>query len=101
MSRGLQKVQYASVAAAARTSVASAAADTALLAASPGRSAVAIFNDSTAILYVGYGSTAVSTTDFSAKVAVGGYLDVPAQFAAGAIRGYWASANGYARVTAG
>lgn len=86
---------------AARTSVAAAVADTALLAADPTRLAATVYNDSTALLYVGYGATAVSTTNYSVQVPAGGYLEVPREFVACVIRGYWAAANGYARITVG
>jgi hypothetical protein len=84
-----------------RTSVSALVADTAILAADPTRKGATIFNDSTATLYLGYGSTAVSTTNYSVQVAPGSYLEVPAQFVQCAIRGYWAAANGAARVTVG
>lgn len=94
-------VQAASVATATRTSVAGAAADTALLAANPARIGATIYNESTAILYLGYGATAVSLTNYSVQVPASGYLEIPPQFVACAIRGYWAAANGSARITVG
>jgi hypothetical protein len=86
---------------AARTSVVARVADTPILAVLNSRRAVTIYNESTAVLYVGYGTTAVSTTNYSVQVPPGGYLEVPSQFAQCAIRGYWAAANGAARVTVG
>ena len=86
---------------ATRTSVTSAQSDTSLLDADGERVAAMIFNNSSAILYVGFGTTAVSPTDHSVQIAAGGYLTVPAAFVGCAIRGYWAAANGSARITVG
>jgi len=90
-----------SAATATRTSVSALVADTAILAASATRLGATIYNESTAICYVGYGTTAVSTTNYSVQVPASGYLEVPAAFVQCAIRGYWAAANGAARVTVG
>jgi hypothetical protein len=90
-----------SAAVATRTSVAAAVADTALLAADPTRLGATVYNDSTSLLYVGYGATAVSTTNYSVQVPPYWYLEIPSELAACAIRGYWAAANGSARVTVG
>ena len=84
-----------------RSSVASAVADTALLAEDETRVAATIYNESAAFLYVGYGPAAVSPTSYSVQVPPMGYLEVPAQFTQLAIRGYWAAANGFARITEG
>lgn len=86
---------------ATRSSVNADVADTALLAADAARLGATIYNESTATCYVGYGTTAASLTSYSVQVPAGGYLEVPAQFVRCAIRGYWAAANGAARVTAG
>jgi hypothetical protein len=85
----------------ARTSVSALVADTPILAADSTRIGATIFNESTAVCYVGYGTTAVSLTSYSVQVPAGGYLEVPSQFVQCAIRGYWAAANGAARVTVG
>jgi hypothetical protein len=84
-----------------RTSVSALVADTPILAADPTRIGATIYNDSTAVCYVGYGTTAMSLTNYSVQVPAGGYLEVPPQFVQCAIRGYWAAANGSARVTVG
>jgi hypothetical protein len=81
-----------------RSSVAGAAADTLVLASNAARLGATVYNDSTAILYLGLGTTAVSTTDYSAQLVAGAYYEVPFDFT-GQIRGYWASATGNARVT--
>ena len=81
------------------TSVASAASDTSILAQNLNRDGVTIYNDSTATLYLLLSGTgAASTTNFTVKMAPGGYYEVPYGYT-GALRGYWSAANGYARVT--
>lgn len=80
------------------TSVTAAAADTLLLAANANRRGAAVTNDSTAVLYLSLGTTAASATAFTAKLAAGAYYEVPAGYS-GALRGFWAAANGAARVT--
>jgi hypothetical protein len=84
-----------------RTSVVAAVADTELLRASRTRIAATIFNESTAVLYVGLGWVPVSPIDYSVQVPAGGSYQVPREFVGCAIRGYWAAANGAARVTVG
>jgi hypothetical protein len=83
---------------AARTSVASASSDTLLLAANADRLGAYIFNASTAILYVGLGTTAVTSSNCTWAIAAGGAWVVPDNFT-GQIRGCWASVNGAAKVT--
>lgn len=80
-----------------RSSVAAAVADTLILAANALRKGVRVYNDSTALLYLGLGATAVSTTNYTAQVPAGGYYWED-NFA-GQVRGYWATATGSARVT--
>lgn len=79
-------------------SVASAASDTLILAANANRRGAAVFNDSTAVLSLSLGTTAASSTVFTVKIASQGYYEIPFGYA-GQIRGIWASANGFARVT--
>lgn len=57
-----------------------------------------VFNDSTAILYIGYGA-AVTTTDFTYKIDPSGTWEAPAPVFDGLITGIWASATGSARCT--
>ena len=86
-----------------RTDVAAAVADTAILAANADRlPGSRVTNDSTAILYLVLGSGAASATNFT--VAIDGKTTVPGSFElptgyTGAVRGYWASATGNARIT--
>jgi hypothetical protein len=81
-----------------RSSVAGAASDTLILASNASRLGATIYNDSTAILYLGLGTTAASTTNYTLQIAANGYYETPADFT-GQIRGIWASATGNARVT--
>jgi len=71
-----------------------------ILASNSNRLGATIFNDSTADLYLLLGSGAnASTTNFSVKVAAGGYYEVPFNYT-GAIDGVWGAAgSGNARVT--
>jgi hypothetical protein len=80
------------------SNVASAAADTLLLAANPNRAAATIWNDSTATLFVNLGTTVSSATNYTAQVLTQAGYTVPATWT-GMVRGIWASANGFARVT--
>jgi len=85
------------------TNVASAAADTPLLAANTSRKANStIVNDSTAILYIKLALNGSSTTSYYVAVAgattAPGIFQIPDNYT-GAISGTWASANGFARVT--
>jgi hypothetical protein len=80
-----------------RSSVAASATDVLLLASNTARISAVIYYDSTAILYVGIGTTAVTSSNFSFKLDAGGvYEDYDFT---GQIRGMWASATGNARVT--
>lgn len=81
-----------------RSSVASATANTVLLAANTNRQSAAVYNDSTAILYLALGAANASTSDYTVQVQAGGYYEVPVKYT-GDIKGIWAAANGFARVT--
>lgn len=86
-----------------KSNVTSAAADTIILAANANRRGGTIYNDSTAALYLSLGTTAASTTSFTVVLAgngsgIGGFYELPSGFT-GQVRGIWASANGFARVT--
>lgn len=81
-----------------RSTVASAVADTLLLAANANAKGRTIYNDSTAVLYVALGSAAASAASYTTQVAAGGYYEVLSGYT-GEIRGIWAAANGNARVT--
>lgn len=93
------KRSLAVAATAAVTSVNDQATSTTLLAANTSRKGAVIFNDSTSILYLKFGTTA-SATDFTMKLGPGesGYLTQPVY--TGRIDGIWsADASGAARVT--
>ena len=78
--------------------VASSASSVTLFAAASDTSARTIWNDSTAVLYVKFGTTA-STSSFTVQLAAGAYYEFPQPLFAGRVDGIWASANGFARVT--
>jgi hypothetical protein len=80
-------------------SVASSATVVTLKEANGNREGLMIFNDSTQILYVKYGTGATSS-DFSYKLTAGQYHEMQAGcLYSGKITGIWASANGAALVT--
>ncbi len=77
-------------------SVAASITSVTLLSASGTRKGFRVYNDSVFALYLKYGTTA-TTTDFTAKVAGGGYLEEDAY--GGRVDGVWDFAGGSARVT--
>ncbi len=83
-----------------RTQVSDSASDGVILAANANRRGATIFNDSSAILFLGLGTTAVTSTNYTAKLVSGAYYEVPYNFT-GQIRGLWATDpnDGAARVT--
>lgn len=81
-----------------RSNVVSSASSVTVLAANTARRGATITNDSTAVLYLGFGSGAASTTSYTVQIPAGGYYEVP--FGVNEqLTGIWASANGSARVT--
>ena len=84
------------------SNVASAAADTSLLASNSNRKAAIIFNESTSVLYLLIASGTASNTVYSVQIPTNsGYsLDYgQGGVYTGAIRGFWQTANGFARIT--
>lgn len=78
--------------------VSSSATSVTLFSASDVAQTRAVFNDSTAVLYVKYGTTA-STTSYTVQIPAGGYFEFPLPTYSGRVDGIWASANGSARCT--
>jgi hypothetical protein len=90
---------YDSAATATLSNVASSATNVTLLASNTSRKAAYIYNDSTEILYVKFGTTA-SSSSYTVQLGVGEYYELPAYpIYTGIIDGIWASANGSARIT--
>jgi len=87
------------VATATLSNVSSSASSVTVLASSTSRSGVIIYNDSTAVLYLKYGTTA-SATSFTYRIGPGDTWEMPSPIFTGTLDGIWASANGNARVTA-
>jgi hypothetical protein len=79
--------------------VASSGSSVTLFAAGSNANGRAIFNDSTAVLYLKFGTTA-SATSYTVQLAAGAYYEFPQPVFAGRVDGIWASANGFARTTA-
>ncbi len=80
------------------SNVSGSASSVTLLSANSSRMGAMIYNDSTAILYVKFGTTA-STTSFTVKLYPDAYFNLPDPMYTGRIDGIWASAAGAARVT--
>jgi hypothetical protein len=79
-------------------SVSSSASSTTVLSANTAAVGRAVFNDSSAVLYLKYGTTA-STSSYTVQIAAGGYFEFPQPLYRGRVDGIWASANGAARTT--
>lgn len=93
-----QVTQAAPATAGTLSNVASSATSVQLLAANPDRKGVAIFNDSTQVLKIKYG-TAASATSFTYEIPAAGTWNMPFPIYTGIIHGIWAAANGNARIT--
>jgi len=81
------------------TNPTSSATSVLVLAANALRKTVIIVNDSTQILHLVLGATVASTTNFSIRLLAGGFTTFTGADYSGEVRGIWASANGFARVT--
>jgi hypothetical protein len=84
--------------------VASSATSVTILAANSSRKTVIIANDSTAILYLKFNAGAASTSSYTVALAplssgIPATITLNGEDYSGEIRGIWASANGFARVT--
>ena len=83
---------------ATEANVVSSATNVTLFAANNQANGRTIYNDSTAVLYVKFGTTA-STTSYTVQIASQGYYEFPQPVYGGQVDGIWASANGNARTT--
>lgn len=84
---------------AAVSSVASSATSVTLAASNVARKCLAVFNDSTQILYLSFAAVA-STSAHTVQILAGGYWEMPGTaIYTGIVSGIWASANGSARIT--
>lgn len=72
------------------SSVNDTATSTTLLAANGSRLGGTIFNDSSALLYVLWGSGTASSTNYSVRVYSNGYVEIPSNYT-GIVVGVWAS----------
>lgn len=89
--------KVASASAANITNVAASTSSTLLLAANVNRMGATIFNASTAILYLKFG-TGASINSYTTRMSANSYYEVPFNYS-GVLNGAWASTNGYAYVT--
>lgn len=78
--------------------VASSASSVTLFSASATVKGRVVWNDSTAVLYLKFGTTA-SSTSYTVQLAAGAYFEFPQPLYAGRVDGIWAAANGNARTT--
>jgi len=84
---------------ATRSSVAASATNVTILASNTNRLGATIWNDSTTeTLYLALGTTAASSSNFTAQLFPTGYYEVPYGYT-GQINGIWTSAVGNARIT--
>ncbi len=79
------------------TAVGSSTSSVTLLSSNTSRKGAAIYNDSTSIVYVKFGTTA-SSTSFTVILTSNSYYEVPFNYT-GRIDGIWVSVNGNARMT--
>lgn len=79
--------------------VTSSNADSTLLASNSARKGAIIYNDSTSVLYILLATGTSSTTSYSVQIASQGSLSIRVGEYTGVIKGTWATANGFARVT--
>lgn len=77
--------------------VTSSATAVTLLAANGSRNQATIYNESTQVLYVKFG-TGASATDYTLPIAGGGYYEFPVRYL-GVVTGIWVSADGFAQMT--
>ena len=84
--------------AATHANVASSASSVTLFAANTEARARYVFNDSSSVLYIKFGTTA-SVTSYAVQVAAGAFFTFPTPLYAGRVDGIWAAANGNARTT--
>jgi hypothetical protein len=80
-----------------QSSVASSAADVTVLAANADRIRASVYNDSEQILYLLLGAGTSSLTNYTAQVQPQGFFEFADYI--GVVKGIWAAANGFARVT--
>jgi len=90
---------WAAPATGTRTDVASATADTVILAANANRKGAVIFNDSTAILRLLLAAGTASATNRTVDLAAGANIVLNPGDYTGIIKGIWSAVNGNARVT--
>jgi len=81
------------------TNPASSATSVVVLEANPLRKTVLIINDSTQTLRLVLGATVASSTNVSIILLAGGFTSFTGVDFSGEVRGIWAAANGFARVT--
>jgi len=79
--------------------VASSATSVTIFSANSQAVARALWNDSTAVLYLKFGTAAASTTSYTVQLVAGAYYEFTQPLYGGAVTGIWASANGNARTT--
>ena len=82
-----------------RVDITSGTSDQTFVAANPARKGLLIDNESTSVLYLLFATGTSSVTNYSVRVPAGANINLGANFYTGIIKGVWASANGFARIT--
>ena len=91
-------IQGISYATSTVTRVSSSATVVTLKAANTSRRGLYIFNESTQVLYIKFGSAATNT-DYTVRMVANSYFELPEPMYNGIVTGIWVSANGAAQVT--
>lgn len=99
-SRGNLKIGLPTSSTATPSNVNGSASSVTILASNTNRKNASVFNDSSAVLYLLWGSGTASVTNYTVQIASGQYYELPNQpiFTA-QLTGIWSSATGTARVT--
>lgn len=80
------------------SNVASSATNVTLLSSNASAKSRSVFNESTQVMYLKYGSTA-SVTSYTVQIGANTYFEFPQPTYTGQVDALWASANGSARIT--
>jgi hypothetical protein len=80
------------------TRVSASITSTSIIVANASRRDLLLYNESTSILYLLFGTGVASVTNYTIQIAGGGYYEVSYGYT-GALKGIWLAANGAVQVT--
>ncbi len=80
------------------SNIAASASNVTLKISNAARRGLSVYNDSSSVLYVKFGTTA-STSSYTIQMAANSYYELPQPCYTGIVDGIWASATGNARIT--